>query len=108
MSFESQTSQEMLLRAHATSFTGEQRIELGVSPTPPQVQEQLPERYGMPLFELLVVDTRYVFISWEVSAGQLEQTQRELTAPQFAARRLVARFYAADQPATPFAETELY
>jgi hypothetical protein len=47
----------------------------------------LPERYGIPLLELLVVDPYFIFVSWEIAEAQLEQA-RAIFGADFHNRRL--------------------
>ena len=62
-------------RSWVSSPGGAKEPKLGVSPAPPPAHEALPERYGIPLLELLVVDTAYLFVSWEITPEQLAQAQ---------------------------------
>jgi hypothetical protein len=95
-------------RMHATSFMGDQMLEIGVSQPPVEAGYVLPEQYGMPLFELLVVDTDYVFISWELTQQQLEQAHNLLGEKAFRNRRLQLRFHAEHASGSVLLERELY
>lgn len=84
----------MAMRLESTSAgpmgSGFLPLQEGSQPPAPQVvtrRAHLPERYGIPLLELLVVDPYFIFISWEITAQQLEQS-RELFGADFASRRL--------------------
>jgi len=101
-------SSDIQLRSHATSYPGEQRLELGVGSPPLEVQESLPERYNMPLLELLVVDTHYVFISWEVTQQQLAEAAAAFGPETFAKRELVVRFEHAEPPQEIVTKCELF
>jgi hypothetical protein len=59
----------------------------------------LPERYGIPLLELLVVDPYFVFISWEIPEAQLE-TARAHFGAEFERRRLQVRLTDSESGAT--------
>jgi hypothetical protein len=80
---------------------------LRLSPPPPEAAP-LPTAYGMPLFELLVVDPQNVFVSWEITAAQLAATQEYFGPQAFPQRRLTARFYTAQDTDAPRFVTELF
>ncbi len=84
------------------------RLAPGPGGPPPFVPAELPVRYGMPLFELLVVDPDFVFISWELCAQQLERAERELGTACWQQRVLTLRLTHADAPDTELARRELY
>ncbi len=95
-------------RMHATSFMGDHMLEIGVSQPPVEAGYVLPEQYGVPLFELLVVDTDYVFVSWELPRQQLDQARDLLGESAFRNRRLKLRFHDAHDSGTVLIERELY
>jgi hypothetical protein len=101
-------SSDIQLRSHATSYPGEQRLELGISAPPAEVQESLPERYNMPLLELLVVDTYFVFISWEVTKQQMAEAAEVFGAEVFTKRELVVRFQHDEPPHEIVTKCELF
>ena len=72
----------------ATSHLGEHVLDLAVAAPPREAVLALPERYGIPLFELLAVDTRYVFLSWEITAEQVAQARMSLGGKTFDTRKL--------------------
>jgi hypothetical protein len=82
----------MQLRAwpHVSSNWGSASIELGISTPPPQAEESLPERYGIPLFEALIVDPEYIFLSWEVTEEQLRIARDLFGSKGFLVRRMIA------------------
>ena len=84
------------------------QLELGIGRPPEPVRASLPPAYGIPLLELLIVDTEYVFVSWEITASQLEQARAELGAAGFEQRQLVLRLSAANAGGNILAEQELY
>src|SRR5438105_1084051 len=62
----------------------------GSQPAGPAVaasRAELPQRYGIPLLELLVVDPQFIFISWEITQEQLDASRVALRE-DFARRRL--------------------
>jgi len=77
----------------ATSHMGEHALDLGVAAPPQEAVLALPERYGIPLLELLVVDTRYVFVSWEITSEQMAQARLSLGKKAFASRKLKILFH---------------
>lgn len=79
-------------KGHPTSYNGELELELGIGSPPAVVSDHLPEVYGRPLFEVLLVDPRYLFISWEVTTGQMQELQARLPSEQYQARKLVVKF----------------
>jgi hypothetical protein len=68
----------------------------------------LPDRYGIPLFELLIVDTSYLFVSWEITPEQLAQAQSAMGDEAFAQRRLLLRIAGEALPAEPQLTIELF
>jgi hypothetical protein len=94
-------------RDPATSTMESHRLELGVSSAPPEAGVELPERYNLPLLELLVVDPQYVFISWEVTTQQVEDARLHFGDDLFNQRRLVLRLLDASSGETLMAQ-ELY
>jgi len=95
-------------RDWVTSPGGARELKLGVSPAPPPAREALPDRYSIPLFELLIVDTSYLFVSWEITPGQLAQLQSSMGEGAFAQRRLLLRIAAEALPAEPLLTNELF
>jgi hypothetical protein len=95
-------------RGWATSHDGGRELKLGVSPAPPPAREALPDRYGIPLFELLIVDTSYLFVSWEITPEQLAQAQSTMGEEAFAQRRLLLRIADEAQPTEPLLVSELF
>lgn len=95
-------------RMHATSFMGDHMLEIGVSQPPVEAGYVLPEQYNMPLFELLVVDTDFVFISWELPQQQLDLARDLLGEHAFRNRRLKLRFHEAHADSPVLLERELY
>jgi hypothetical protein len=83
-------------------------LELGVSPQPEEATFSLPERYAIPLFELLVVDADYVFVSWEISADQLASAAARLGDRGFRNRRLMIVFHEAVEDMPRVLRRELY
>jgi hypothetical protein len=79
-------------RAMATSYIGEHVLDLAVAAQPAEVSEALPDRYGIPLLEFLLVDPGYVFVSWEVTPEQIDQAHNALGDEGFGKRRLKIRF----------------
>jgi hypothetical protein len=84
-----------------------QQPELRPSPAPPEAAA-LPGAYGLPLFELLVVDPLNVFVSWEITPGQQAAAMEYLGVEAYRQRRLLAQFYGAGQTDTPMFSTELF
>jgi hypothetical protein len=87
----------MAMRLESTSAgpmgSGFLPLHEGSQPPAPQVvasKAHLPERYGVPLLELLVVDPYFVFISWEITEQQLDQA-RSMFGAEFNNRRLRVR-----------------
>lgn len=84
------------------------RLAPGPGGPPPFTAQELPARYGMALFELLVVDPDFAFVSWEITDAQLEQARLDLGAELFEQRRLLLRFVLEQQPDVLLASRELY
>lgn len=95
-------------RGWVTSPGTARELKLGVSPAPPPARAALPERYGIPLFELLIVDTSYLFVSWEITPTQLTQVQSAMGDEAFAGRRLLLRIADETQPTEPLLRRELF
>lgn len=95
-------------RMHATSFMGDSMLEIGISQPPDEAGFTLPERYGLPLFELLVVDTDYCYISWEITSNQLDAARSLLGEKAFRNRRLQVRFHEITVDGPVLLERELY
>lgn len=83
-------------------------VELGIGRAPEPVTAALPESYGLPLLELLIVDTEFAFVSWEITSDQLERARTELGATGFEQRQLVLRVRSANASDRIWAEQELY
>jgi hypothetical protein len=84
-------------------------IHEGTQPPAPELtnhRASLPERYGIPLLELLVVDAHFIFISWEVTTAQLDQA-RQLFGDAFDIRRLQVTL-TDSETGTPLGQRELY
>jgi hypothetical protein len=84
----------MAMRLESTSGgpmgSGFLPVHEGSQPPAPRVlasRAHLPERYGVPLLELLVVDPYFIFISWEIAQEQLDQARQHL-GESFEQRRL--------------------
>jgi hypothetical protein len=95
-------------RMHATSFLGDSMLEVGISQQPDEAGFTLPERYGVPLFELLIVDTDYCYISWEITQNQLDTALRMLGEKAYRNRRLKVRFHDGSLDGQILLERELY
>lgn len=95
-------------RLHATSFMGDHMLEIGISQPPVEAGYVLPEQYGLPLFELLVVDPEFVFVAWELTPQQLDQARNILGEQAYRNRRLKMRFHAMHHGQTQVLERELY
>lgn len=93
---------------HATSFMGDSMLEIGISQQPDEAGFTLPEHYGVPLFELLVVDTDYCYISWEITPHQLDAARSLLGEKAFRNRRLQVRFHDDSVDGPILLERELY
>ena len=91
---------------HLSSDRGQANLELGICAPPEQAGDKLPERYGTPQLEVLVVDPEYLFLSWEITGSQLDDSRRSLGSQLFDARRLVA--IVENKSGNPLAEYELY
>jgi hypothetical protein len=83
-----------------------QEGRLPVDPNPLVRRDTLPDRYGLPLLELLIVDPYFVFISWEITSQQLEDAQQWL-GRGFDGRRLMVALSDAES-ATLITQRELY
>ena len=70
---------------------GDFKLELGISQAPPPAKAKLPDTYGIPLLELLIVDTAYVFVSWEITPEQLQHARADIGEKSFEQRQLVLR-----------------
>ena len=92
----------------ATSHMGEHALDLAVAAPPQEAVLALPERYGIPLFELLVVDTRYVFVSWEVTADQMDQARLSLGDKAFDSRKLKVLFHRDSREGDALLSSELF
>lgn len=69
----------------------------------------LPERYGMPLLELLVVDPEFIFVSWEITDDQLTAARARFGKEGFQRRRLrIELFDTGGSAPEPLAARELY
>ena len=95
-------------RMHATSFLGDSMLEIGISQQPEAAGFTLPERYGVPLFELLIVDTDFCYISWELTEHQLGVARNLLGEKAYRNRRLQVRFHDDSLEGPVLLERELY
>jgi hypothetical protein len=84
------------------------RLAPGPGGPPPFIAQALPERYGMPLFELLAVDPDFVFVSWELDHEQLKVAREDLGEQHWEQRSLQLRFCLHDEPEAELARRELY
>jgi len=66
----------------------------------------LPDRYNVPLLELLVVDPQFIFISWEITEGQLAEARTRFGSDYDSRRLQVVIRHPED--ASVLAERELY
>ncbi|MDQ3022914.1 MAG: DUF4912 domain-containing protein, partial [bacterium] len=92
----------MAMRLESTSGgrmgSGFLPVHEGSQPTAPtslKIRAGLPERYGVALLELLIVDPYFIFISWEITTGQLEGAHVQFGAG-FERRRLRVLLFDAD------------
>ena len=91
-----------------SSPLGHAHYELGIRHTPGHTSRPLPDRYKVPLFELLVVDPEYLFVSWEIPESQLDQARGSLGQSAFDNRRLMVRLRDEDDHRRIAASLELY
>ncbi len=91
---------------HVSSDWGQAHLELGISTPPAQAEESLPERYGVPQLEVLIVDPEYLFLCWEISEEQIQQARQQFGQQLFQSRRLVA--VVENSFGSALAEYELY
>jgi len=96
----SPTSSNLPVTKHATAV----RAKTKESPK----AGRLPERYNIPLFELLVVDSEYVFLSWEITNEQLGQARQTMGNTDFAMRWLIVRFTALENQPRHIRDYALY
>ena len=92
----------------ANSTMGRAKLDLGVNFTPEPVRDALPELYGIPLLNLMVVDTEFVFISWEITSQQMTEARNAFGTEMFGSRKLMIRLHSADDDARPSTNHELY
>ncbi|MCC7476875.1 DUF4912 domain-containing protein [bacterium] len=83
------------------------RLAPGPGGPPPFGPVDLPRHYGLGLFEFLVVDPDFVFVSWELSEQQLAEARTSIGEEQWPQRRLVLRLLDAAQQ-QECARRELY
>jgi hypothetical protein len=95
-------------RMHATSFLGDSMLEIGIAQQPVEAGFTLPERYCIPLLELLVVDTDFCYISWELTEHQLAVARNLLGEKAYRNRRLQVRFHDGSLDGAILLERELY
>jgi hypothetical protein len=88
--------------------SGAHKLDLGIRRPPESARAALPQAYGIALLELLIVDPEYVFVSWEITAEQLDQTRENLGIRDFEQRRLIIRLRNADNDGEILTEQELY
>ena len=89
-----------------SSPLGRAHYELGISHAPQHSSQELPGHYNIPLFELLVVDPDYLFVSWEIPEDQLNQARESLG--ELSQRRLQVRLRAVDDGGRIHQSQELY
>ena len=99
MSYGSESASDAEWRLQATSPGSAPQAEAEIASPPDQARASLPERYGIPLLELLVVNTEYVFISWEITDDQLAQARESLGRDAYERRRLLLCLTDADSGA---------
>jgi hypothetical protein len=75
------------------------QLELEVRPEPSAAASGLPDLYGIPRLEFLIVDPDFAFVAWEITGDQLRQAHATLGDEAFSARVLQLRLHDPDNHA---------
>jgi hypothetical protein len=84
---------ELKPRLQRSSGFGLPELELEIRPEPQSATRTLPDLYGVPRLEFLIVDPEFAFVAWEVTLEQLDETRAALGDDLYDARVLQLRLY---------------
>jgi hypothetical protein len=96
----------LFLQSAPSSAGAQPTRPLAVAPQPKEA-DTLPEKYGVPALELLVVDPANVFISWEIADIQLDSAKAEM-GELFDRRKLCLDIQIADESPELLVRIELF